>query len=86
MEEQNFDAVKVAVLDHIQNVFTEMEEELVISHQEKFAMLEDAFENAVDAGELKVAFEHWYHDHADDIDFGYGLDELWDQALGNIED
>jgi hypothetical protein len=84
--ELEYDDAKKAVLDHIQQVFHEMEEEAVISHQEKYTLLEDAFENASDVDELKVAFEQWYQDHAEDIEFDHEVEELWDQALMNLEE
>ncbi len=78
-----YDATKEAVLTHIQSVFEEMEEEMAMSHQEKYALLEDAFENATDIDELHVAFEQWYSDHADEIGFEMEADEIWDQAIAN---
>lgn len=86
MEEENFDIKKHAVLNHIQKLFEEMEAEMAISHQEKYSLLEDAFENAVDEDELRVVFEQWYYEHVDDIDFGYEVDELWEQAIGSLEE
>ena len=59
---------------------------MAMSHQEKYALLEDAFENAGDANELRIAFEQWYSDHADDVDFGQEMGDLWDQAISNIEE
>lgn len=81
-----YHTTKHAVLNHIQQLFEEMEDEMAISHQEKFALLEDAFENASDEDELRVAFEQWYHDHSDDVDFEHEMDELWDIALSRHED
>ncbi|MBD3311003.1 MAG: hypothetical protein GF349_00720 [Candidatus Magasanikbacteria bacterium] len=86
MEDEQFDITKTAVLDFVQQLFEEIEKELAVSHQEKYALLEDAFESAVDQDELKVAFEQWYHEHEEDLDFDYELNELWDQALGNMDD
>jgi hypothetical protein len=77
-----FEKTKSSVLSHIQQVFAEMEEEMAISHQEKYALLEDAFENASDNDELKVAFEQWYHEHDADLDLDMSVDELWSQASG----
>ena len=57
MEEERYESVKRAVLAHVQSVFQELEKDMAMSHQEKYALLEDAFENAADADELKVAFE-----------------------------
>lgn len=81
-----FDSVKQAVLAHVDSLFQEMEEEMAMSHQEKYALLEDAFENASDVDELRVAFEQWYADHADEIDFEHEADELWEQAVGGAEE
>ena len=82
----DYDATKQAVLAHIDSLFQEMEEEMALSHQEKYALLEDAFENASDVDELRVAFEQWYADHADDIDFEHEADELWEHAVGGREE
>lgn len=79
----DYDAIKEAVLSHISAVFEEMEAEMAMSHQEKYALLEDAFENATDAGELRVAFEQWYADHMDEVNFEQEADELWEMAIGN---
>ena len=40
--------MKSAVLSHVQSLFDEMEKEMALSHQEKYALLEDALENATD--------------------------------------
>lgn len=77
-----FEKTKSSVLSHIQQIFAEMEEEMAISHQEKYALLEDAFENASDNDELRVAFEQWYHEHDRDLDLDMSVDELWTQATG----
>ena len=82
MSEDKYTKVKSTVLAHIQELFEELEEDMAMSHQEKYAMLEDAFESASDEDELKVAFERWYADHAEDLKLEYEIDELWDQALG----
>ena len=60
MSEEKFDKTKDTVLGHIQSLFEEMEQEMAVSHQEKYALLEDAFENASDEDELRVAFEQWF--------------------------
>lgn len=86
MEEKNHEEIKSAVLGYIQNLFEEMEKEIAMSHQEKYALLEDAFENAVEPAELKIAFERWYADHADDVNFEQEADELWEQAIGQAEE
>lgn len=86
----HFENTKEAVLDHIANLFEEIEQETVVSHQEKYALLEDAFEQASDADELRVAFDQWYSEHAEDIGFDHDADELWDHAIGvgeeNLDD
>lgn len=82
----DYDATKQAVLAHIDAIFKEMEEAIALSHQEKYALLEDAFQNASDIDELRVAFEQWYADHADDIAFDLEPDELWDQAMAGGEE
>jgi hypothetical protein len=82
MSVDRYEDVKKSVLDHIQSLFKEMEEDMATSHQEKYALLEDAFENASDEDELKVAFEQWYAEHAEDLGLDYDVDELWEQALG----
>ncbi len=86
MEEQNHEEIKNLVLDFVKVLFEEMEEEMVMSHQEKYALLEDAFENAADPSELKIAFEQWYANHADEIDFEQDANELWDQAISQGEE
>ena len=85
-EELNHDEIKQSVLNHIRALFEEMEEEMAMSHQEKYALLEDSFENAADVSELRVAFEQWYADHADDVDFEQELEELWDLATAQSEE
>ena len=82
MSEENHEQIKETVLSHIQALFEELEEDMAISHQEKYALLEDAFESASDEGELKVAFDRWYVDHAEDLCLEHEVDDLWDQAMG----
>ena len=83
MSEDKFDKTKDTVLAHIQNLFEEMEQEMAVSHQEKYALLEDSFENASDTEELRVAFEQWFSEHANDLSLDYGdADELWAEAMG----
>lgn len=82
MSEQTYEEVKESVLTHMQNLFQELEADMAMSHQEKYTLLEDMFENASDADELRVAFEQWYGDHAEDLDLEHSVDDLWDQALG----
>lgn len=86
MEESRHEDIKRAVLDHIQTIFQEMEQEMAMSHQEKYALLEDAFENAGDPSELRIAFERWYADHSDEVNFEQEVDELWEQAIGQMEE
>ena len=82
MAEDKYTKTKQSVLEHMQALFEEMEEEMAMSHQEKYALLEDLFDNASDEDELRVAFDRWYMDHADDIGLDYEVEELWEQALG----
>ena len=83
MAEDKFEKTKDIVLAHMQSLFEEMEEDMAVSHQEKYALLEDAFENASDEEELRVAFEQWFSEHADDLSLDYGdADELWAEAMG----
>lgn len=77
-----FEKAKFDVLNHIESILVEIEQEIALSHQEKYALLEDAFGSASDIDELKVAFDQWCLEHADDIGFDHSSDELWDQALG----
>jgi len=85
MMEEHYDIVKQALLNHIREVFEEIEEDIARSHEEKYAMLEDALENASDVDELKVAFNQWYSDHADDLELEYEIEELWENALSNTD-
>lgn len=82
MSEDQYEKTKDTILSHIQALFEELEQDMAMSHQEKYALLEDAFESASDEDELKVAFERWYADHAEDLRLDYESDELWDQAMG----
>lgn len=86
MSEEYFYTMKDAVLTHIQSVFEEAEQAMAMQHQEKYALLEDNCENAVDLDELRVAFEQWYRDHADDLNLEHTLDELWDGAVSIAEE
>lgn len=78
-----FEQAKSEVLSHIEGLLEEIEHEIALSHQEKYALLEDAFENASDVDELRVAFDQWYAEHGEEIGFEHDADELWDQALGS---
>ncbi|OGH71478.1 MAG: hypothetical protein A2921_01085 [Candidatus Magasanikbacteria bacterium RIFCSPLOWO2_01_FULL_43_20b] len=82
MPKNNYDQMKSAVLSHVQSLFDEMEKEMALSHQEKYALLEDALENATDEHELRVAFDQWHAEHAEDLGFEENAGELWLQALG----
>lgn len=86
MSEDQFHKMKYAVLSHIQQTFEEMEESMAMQHQEKYALLEDAFENANDVDELRIAFEQWHRDHSEDLQMEQDVDELWDGALAVAED
>lgn len=87
MNEDHFEKTKEAVLTHVSALFEEIEQETALSHQEKYALLEDIMASASDVDELRVAFEQWFSEHSDDIGFEHDSDEIWDQALGNeIED
>ena len=81
-----FDDVKHAVLAHIESVFEEGEHSLAMQHQEKYSMLEDAFESATDVSELRIAFEQWHMDHAEDLNLEENPDELWSLALARVEE
>ena len=78
----HFEKAKTDVLSHIETLLAEIQQEIALSHQEKYALLEDAFGSASDVDELRVAFDQWYIEHSDDIGFDHNADELWDQALG----
>lgn len=82
----SFHRVKRGVLSHIHELFEELEEQMVMAHQEKYAMLEDAFENATDTDELRVAFEQWFTDHADDMDLEHSMDDIWEAGLAVAEE
>jgi len=86
MSEENHEIVKQAILDHVREIFAEIEADLARSHEERYAMLEDVLENASDNSELRVAFEQWYADHAEDLEMEYELEEMWDQALHRVEE
>ena len=81
-----FRKVKTAVLGHVQSLFDEMEESMAMSHQEKYALLEDACENATDKDELRVALEQWYAEHGEELEMDRNVDEIWQEALGTLED
>lgn len=81
-----FRKVKTAVLGHVQSLFDEMEESMAMSHQEKYALLEDACENATDKDELRVALEQWYSEYGEELEMDRNVDEIWQEALGLLED
>ncbi|MBI2990268.1 MAG: hypothetical protein HYY51_03735 [Candidatus Magasanikbacteria bacterium] len=81
MDELDHSSVKQALLKHVREIFEEIESELARSHEERYALLEDSLENASDGEELRVAFEQWYADHAEDMSLDYGLEEIWDNAV-----
>lgn len=85
MTEDRYDVMKNSILDYVRGLFEEIEEDMARSHEEKYAMLEDALENASDSDELRVAFDQWYSDHAEDLELEYEFEELWDNALANAE-
>ena len=85
-EDFKFDKTKSSVLSHVQTLFHELEEDMAMSHQEKYTLLEDAFENAADVDELRVAYEQWFAEHAEALDIGQDLDELWGYAMTKTED
>jgi hypothetical protein len=86
MNEDRFEANKAGILEFVQAMFEEMEEDMAMSHQEKYALLEDSFENATDMDEIRVAFEQWYNDHAEEMGLDMELEELWGQAMANAEE
>ncbi len=85
MSDEQFEQIKTAVLSHMRSVFEQMEEEAHMSHEEKYALLEDVLEQATDHDELRVAFEQWYKDHADNLELEFASDELWDHAINKDE-
>lgn len=86
MSDDRFEIMRDAVLDHVSTLFEEIEAEMAMSHQEKYALLEDAFAGATDEDELRVAFEQWYHEHTDELELEHSLDELWDNATADIDE
>lgn len=84
MHEDRFESLKEALLEHMRSMFEEIEAELARSHEEKFALLEDAVSNATDLDELRVAFEQWYSEHSADLALEFEADEIWDAAV-NVE-
>lgn len=83
--EEHFETVKDSILTNVRDIFNEIEEGIARSHEEKYAVLEDALGNASDVDELRVAFEQWFADHADDLELEYEFEELWDTVMANVE-
>ncbi|OGH64712.1 MAG: hypothetical protein A2821_04665 [Candidatus Magasanikbacteria bacterium RIFCSPHIGHO2_01_FULL_41_23] len=81
MHEEQFELVKNNLLGHMRGLFEEIEESMARTHEEKYALLEDAVSNASDFGELQVAFGQWYLDHADDVNLEDEVEEIWDAVL-----
>ncbi len=86
MSEERFYTMKNAILTHIQSIFEEAEQAMALQHQEKYALLEDACENASDVDELRVAFEQWYRDHSEDLEMEDTVDDLWEGAKNLAEE
>ncbi len=86
MSQEQYDLVKGAILDHVRETFEEIEDGLARSHEEKYALLEDSLENASDVAELKVAFEQWFADNAEELEFEYELEEMWMHAVARVEE
>ncbi|PIR78588.1 MAG: hypothetical protein COU28_00845 [Candidatus Magasanikbacteria bacterium CG10_big_fil_rev_8_21_14_0_10_36_16] len=83
--DENYLLVKAALLGHVRELFEEIESELARFHEEKFAMLEDALEGASDTEELQVAFTQWFNDQGEELDLGYELEEIWNNALDDLD-
>ena len=80
------EAIKGALLEYIQERLEEIEKDLAMSHQEKYAHLEDVLESSVDEEEVKVAFEQWYNEHQSDLDLSEAPEDLWEQALSHLDE
>jgi hypothetical protein len=85
MHEDQLELVKGNLLEHMRGLFAEIEEGMARTHEEKFALLEDAVNTASDFDELKVAFEQWHLDHAGDVDLEYEVEEIWDAVLNGMK-
>ena len=85
MHEEMLETVKENLLKHMRQIFSEIEEGMARTHEEKFALLEDAINNAGDFDELKVVFEQWHLDHAQDVDLEYEVEEIWDAVLNGMK-
>ncbi len=86
MSEDQFPKVKKAILVHVQNVFDEIEESLAMQHQEKYSLLEDACENATDVSELKIAFQQWHGEHADELELEDNIEDMWSNAIALLDE
>lgn len=82
MDEQ-YGVVKGALLSHVREIFQEIEDDVALSHEEKYALLEDALESASDVDELRVAFEQWHAEHAQELEMEYEVEDMWDTAITN---
>ncbi len=85
MHEDQLESVKKNLLEHMRHLFTEIEEGMARTHEEKFALLEDSVSNASDFDELKVVFEQWHSEHALDVDLEYEVEEIWDAVLNGMK-
>lgn len=86
MSEELFESTRDAVLSHVNQLFEEIEAEMAMSHQEKYALLEDAFASATDEDELRVAFEQWFAEHSETLELEHSLDELWENATTDTDE
>ena len=84
MNDEQLELVKGNLLQHMRKLFGEIEQGMARTHEEKFALLEDAVGTAGDFDELKVAFEQWHSDHATDVDLEYEVEEIWDAVLNEM--
>lgn len=80
------EVIKDALLEYVQERLEEIERDLAMSHQEKYAHLEDVLESSVDEEEVKVAFEQWYREHEHDLDLSETPEDLWEQAISHLEE
>lgn len=78
--------MKRVILEHVQTVFDELEQALVLQHQEKYSILEDALENADDVDELKIAFEHWHLENAEELEIEEDPHDMWISMLEIAEE
>lgn len=81
MDNIEHEDLQQAVLGYIRSRLNEVEQDLAVSFQDKYAHLEEVITQAVDKEELKVAFERWYIEHREDLKALEGIDDLWEQAL-----